>query len=323
MIDGFADNTGAVNGLKDGWNDATAAKPLLVQDVDNDGLPAFLDLDSDNDGLTDILEAGGIDRDTDGNGLVDNFTDVDNDGLADIILYNPYINPDSDNDGRRNFLDLDSDNDGIVDAIESGRQVDSRGRLLNAIANDANGNGLSDEIEANPVTADIDTDGDGYANYVDIDSDNDAILDIYEGQPSGASFRLHANLDTDGDGLDDAYDPDNGGTLVTLVNSDTDTIPDYIDTDSDNDGVLDIIEGSDANSNGIPDWDSNGNFDFTDEAGGATDNDDKDGLLDVFVLSRRRHKATSTPVQVLHLCKILTATTCPTGETTTMTTTVF
>ena len=127
VIDGFADNTGAVNGLKDGWNDATAAKPLLVQDVDNDGLPAFLDLDSDNDGLTDILEAGGIDRDTDGNGLVDNFTDVDNDGLADIILYNPYINPDSDNDGVRNFLDLDSDNDGIVDAIESGRQVDVKG----------------------------------------------------------------------------------------------------------------------------------------------------------------------------------------------------
>ena len=40
-----------------------------------------LDLDSDNDGIADIVEAGGTD--TDGDGKVDNGTDTDGDGLAD------------------------------------------------------------------------------------------------------------------------------------------------------------------------------------------------------------------------------------------------
>ena len=45
-------------------------------DTDGDGIPDYLDLDSDNDGIADIVESGGTD--TDGDGLVDNFTDTDN-----------------------------------------------------------------------------------------------------------------------------------------------------------------------------------------------------------------------------------------------------
>ena len=50
-------------------------------DFDGDGLPNSMDLDSDNDGIFDILEAGGTDSDNDG--IVDDTTDSDSDGLAD------------------------------------------------------------------------------------------------------------------------------------------------------------------------------------------------------------------------------------------------
>ena len=58
-------------------------------DSDGDGTDDHLDIDSDNDGIADIVEAGGTDSDEDG--LVDNFTDTDNDGLHDTY--------DSDNGG--------------------------------------------------------------------------------------------------------------------------------------------------------------------------------------------------------------------------------
>ena len=86
-------------------------------DSDGDGIPNHLDLDSDNDGIADIVEAGGTDAD--GNGLVDTFTDTDNDGLHD-----PYdadnggttvVPTDTDTDGVADYLDLDADNDGIYD----------------------------------------------------------------------------------------------------------------------------------------------------------------------------------------------------------------
>ena len=60
-------------------------------------------------------------------------------------------------------------------------------------------------------------------------------------------------IDTDGDGWDNAYDSDNGGTAITIIDFDGDTTPDYTDTDSDGDTVLDNIEGHDANGDGISD----------------------------------------------------------------------
>ncbi len=42
-------------------------------DTDGDGVPNHLDLDADNDGIADIIEAGGVD--TDGDGVIDNVVD--------------------------------------------------------------------------------------------------------------------------------------------------------------------------------------------------------------------------------------------------------
>lgn len=97
-----------------------------------------------------------------------------------------------------------------------------------------------------------DTDGDGITDDLDQDSDNDGILDFIEAQGRNFTPRLHT--DTDKNGIDDAY-----GTGIVPVNSDNDPIPDYIDLDSDNDGIFDLTEsGSTA-----PDTDLNGRIDGT------------------------------------------------------------
>ena len=104
-----------------------------------------------------------------------------------------------------------------------------------------------------------DTDGDGIFNHHDLDSDSDGITDNVEAQatenyiaPSGQGGTT-AFVDTNLDGLDDNFDAGviAGGahTGVGLTPVDTDsTLPssdgvvDYLDTDSDNDGLDDAAE---------------------------------------------------------------------------------
>ncbi|MGA9637114.1 T9SS type B sorting domain-containing protein [Flavobacterium sp.] len=80
-----------------------------------------------------------------------------------------------------------------------------------------------------------DTDGDGTPDQLDTDSDNDGILDIIEVQQNNALALTGS--DANKDGIDDAFA--NG---LTPIDTDNDGIPDYIDWDSDNDGILDIDE---------------------------------------------------------------------------------
>jgi hypothetical protein len=94
-----------------------------------------------------------------------------------------------------------------------------------------------------------DFDGDGIINSLDLDSDGDGILDIIESQPSTGANTLSGN-DADNDGLDDNFDATpngnvNGagsnGTTPTITTA-TDTTPDYLDIDADDDGIPDNIE---------------------------------------------------------------------------------
>ena len=101
-----------------------------------------------------------------------------------------------------------------------------------------------------------DSDSDGVPDYLDIDSDNDGIPDTIEAQ--GSTFIAYTNVDVNKDGLSDAY-----GTGITPVNSDSDSntvtgpIYDYLDLDSDNDGIFDLVESgsnaADTDANGIVD----------------------------------------------------------------------
>jgi len=106
---------------------------ITPNDYDGDGVPNYLDLDSDNDGIHDLDEAGFTITDADNNGIID----VANFGANG--LYNPietatdsgiinsiYVLADTDADGIYNAIELDSDNDLCNDVIEAG-YLDSNG----------------------------------------------------------------------------------------------------------------------------------------------------------------------------------------------------
>ncbi len=119
-------------------------------DDDGDGIPPSRDLDSDNDGLWDSVEAGA--------------TDADNDGLVDDPADRGSITTpaDSDGDGIPNHLDLESNNaanDGTdYDVVASGNasfDTNGDGRINIDDSNggvDADSDGIDDLIDSDPTT---------------------------------------------------------------------------------------------------------------------------------------------------------------------------
>ncbi|MER3316946.1 MAG: PA14 domain-containing protein [Allomuricauda sp.] len=98
----------------------------------------------------------------------------------------------------------------------------------------------------------LDTDSDGIPNYQDLDSDGDGIPDNVEAQTS-TGYTAPSGSDSDNDGLDNAYET--GG--ISVIDTDGDGTPDFLDTDSDDDGTSDTSEaaltlsGSDSDNDGL------------------------------------------------------------------------
>lgn len=280
-VDGpFADTDG--DGLADKYDLSVGGIAMVNTDSDGDGIPNSQDLDSDNDGLPDVIEARGADTNNDGK--LDSTTDTDGDGLADIVDADangdgiaensanallrtgadanndgapdsyPYKNTDI--NGLPDMYDLDSDGDGILDVTEIGLADADKNGMADGI--DANGDGWSDTIDALASITPLNTDGDALPDYRDIDSDNDGITDNVEGM-STLGYLMPSGVDADKDGIDDAYDNNpaafggNANNGNVPYNFDNDALPDYRDIDSDNDGLLDVVEGHDYNMNGIAD----------------------------------------------------------------------
>ncbi|WP_459744091.1 beta strand repeat-containing protein, partial [Polaribacter sp. OB-PA-B3] len=313
-------------------------------DTDNDGILDHLDLDADNDGIADVVEAGGTD--TNGDGKADNFVDADNDGFNDVVDGDPtnalangsdangantanalivtgadtnnngtpnsYPNGDADNDGKLNFIDIDADNDGIPDNIEgqtSNGYVAPSG--IGSSITDVNKNGVDDNYEDGQIgLTPINTDSnvDNIPDYLDSDSDNDGILDIFE---NGDTDNVLSGSDIDNDGLDDNFDDNNdssiqgstvndglgNGDKVTNITNlenaygdadndfpgsgdldyrdtsdrDNDGIADNIDIDDDNDGILDLVENGNNDADGDEDGDGIPNYRDTTDNGNAGD----------------------------------------------------
>jgi len=232
------------------------AYSVCSDDTDGDGINDSLDLDSDNDGIPDIIEAGGVDTDNDGR--VDDDTDTDNDGWADT--FDPdnggtiLPEPDTDNDGFDDRVDIDSDNDGIEDIIEAGG-VDTDDDGVVDDATDLDGDGWANTFDSdNSGTAlsNPDTDGDGLADNIDIDADADGIVDLIESQATTATPVIPVGTDDDSDGIDNEFDT-TGGTPTTPVDTDGDGTPDYLDFNSDGDSYTDLIEGYDTDGDFTPD----------------------------------------------------------------------
>ncbi|QCX37140.1 DUF11 domain-containing protein [Aureibaculum algae] len=147
--------------------------------------------------------------------------------------------PDSDADGVVDSVDLDDDNDGILDTIEG----------------------------------DTDPDGDLIPNRLDLDSDGDGIPDNVEAQLTINYSSPNADTVSDyitNNGVNSAY---LGG--LTPENTDGTDNPDYIDTDSDNEGADDTVEAGITLVNS--DSDSDGLDDATDA---STDYSDPGGVID-------------------------------------------
>ncbi len=150
------------------------------------------------------------------------------------------VSKDTDGDGISNQLDLDSENDGIPDLIEA--------QGANAIASsgvDANHDGLDDAFGTGITPKDSDTDG--VADYIDLDSDNDGIFDLNESGSGATDTNLNGIIDGNNfgtNGLANSLETtaDNGILNYTVANTDADAFYNYIDTESDSDGCLDVTE---------------------------------------------------------------------------------
>jgi len=94
---------GFIDGNSDGLDDSIGNSPLPVPDTDGDGVSDYLDYDSDNDGLKDLVEGGGID--VDNNGLVDEMVDINTDGYDDQLAITPLTIPDTNGDTIPDFRD--------------------------------------------------------------------------------------------------------------------------------------------------------------------------------------------------------------------------
>ncbi|RZS71219.1 T9SS type A sorting domain-containing protein [Pseudobacter ginsenosidimutans] len=313
-IDNFTDADG--DGLSDNVDAAVGVAGSIglgLADFDGDGIPNQFDLDSDNDGITDIREALGTDANNDGK--VDNTADSDGDGFANIVDQDSNndgvadagqkallrTGPDSNNDGRPdnypyknldrdarpNPYDLDSDGDGITDVREAGFPDTDNNGLSDGPRGATTGWSTAIDALAGPLAlrnSDTDPAGANNPDYLDIDSDNDGIPDNIEAPPTG-NYRMPMGTDIDGDGIDDRYDNISGfgGNGITPHDLDTDGIPDYIDTDSDGDGLNDVVEGNDFN----------GNLKADDDVSLTNQDTDGDGLDNRFDADNSSPKGTS------------------------------
>ncbi|MBA3465465.1 MAG: VWA domain-containing protein [Deltaproteobacteria bacterium] len=214
-------------------------------DTDKDGTPDFEDADSDGDGIPDYREAGDVDAGS-------NPVDTDEDGTPD------FRDLDSDENGRPDDLDGVNDVDG--DALADFQDLDDDGDNIYDI----------DELGPNALDA-LDTDNDGTPDYRDTDSDDDTILDLEETKADYDSDTIgnYQDLDSDGDCVPDRLEKRGTPTADT----DMDGRPDFIDRDSDDDGVLDVSE--DVNCNGMRDGNE------SDPMKGDTDMDGVSDLIEV------------------------------------------
>ena len=305
------DFTGGVDLDLDGVDDAAT-----LLNSDNDQTPDMFDLDSDNDGHNDVTEAG--------------FSDLDRNALVDVagdVTDSPI---DTDQDDLADYRELDSDDDGVFDIVTSGAatlDIDANGQIDDA-SSDADADGIIDLMDEEPnqfgtridrdndgipssidldddgdgisdkVEGVLDTDNDGLINSLDSDSDNDGLSDMFE-----ADRTTPLGQDIDRDGIDDQFDVDfTGGNdsnddgvddSFVVVDTDEDTFSDFLDSDSDGDGISDTeeqvtvaLQNSDDDQDGLDnavDVDTTGgtdsNGDGQDDATISEDDLDSDGLL--------------------------------------------
>lgn len=228
--------------------------------------------DEDRDGIPDQFEGRTTNRDTDADGMPD-YLDADSDGDG-IFDANEGGNPggmpvDSDSDGMPDFIDTDSDGNGILDSAEGTGDVDGDSRSDASDLDDDN-DFIRDAAEIGPSpTSPLDTDMDGTPDFRDTDSDGDTISDGVEGEATDTDRDMipdRIDTDSDSDTLTDAAEAGDVDLSTAPIDTDMDGVFDFRDPDSDADGLSDTAEATAGTSPTNADSDSDGVSDLVEVA---------------------------------------------------------
>ena len=183
-------------------NISFSANATCTSDIDGDGIVNGLDLDSDNDGIYDVVEAGLGQYDTNNDGRIDindaSFADTDYNGANDANQTASPTNTDGDLD--IDAFELDSDNDGCNDVIEAGYTDVNLDGLLGTNAPptvDSNGKVTSG---TDGYTAPLDSDGNGEKDY---QQDTYDVACYFPGMDAIKTFNV---IDNNGNSLNDLGD---------------------------------------------------------------------------------------------------------------------
>ncbi len=226
------DPCAAAGGFTDSDRDLIADLIEGDADPDGDGIPNYLDSDSDGDGLSDRTErvyGFSYQWDWDNDGIVEEL-DVDDDDRSVACLV--HMRPPADRNAN-----------GVYDFIEptayAGDENDPC--LIHGGHTDSDGDFIADYLETQS-----DTDGDGIANYIDDDSDNDGLSDLYEYR---SNAQINFGSDNDKDGISSVHDVDDYDHNIACLKPGAapldhlaDGLADYLDPDSDDDGLIDSEE---------------------------------------------------------------------------------
>jgi DNA/RNA endonuclease G (NUC1) len=244
-------------------------------DTDSDGIGNACDPDDDNDGVSDVAEATAGSDPLNSNSTPEICDGIDNDlneGTDEGF-------PNTDGDTQANCVDADDDNDGFSDAVETTAGSDP----LNANSTPEVCDGIDNDLNDGVDEGSPNTDGDGQANCVDADDDNDGFSDAVE-TAAGSDPLNSASTPEVCDGVDNDL---NDGVDEGFTNTDGDTQADCVDTDDDGDGFSDSAEiaaGSDpVNSASTPevcDGIDNDLNDGVDEGSPNTDGDAQANWVD-------------------------------------------
>ena len=226
--------------------DPTSTTDPDVADTDDDGLDDGAE-DADADGAwdPDELETDATNPDTDGDDLLDG---------PDIAGCTDPLDDDTDDDGLLDGVELldlgtdpcslDTDGDGLSDGLESG--------LAAPQGDDTDPAVFVADVDPSTVTDPLATDTDGGSvDDNEEDANGNGAVDVGERDPNDPADDLA--LDSDGDGLIDE-DEIGLGLDPFDADSDDDGLIDGVDgtNDSDSDGIIDALDG-DSDNDGIPD----------------------------------------------------------------------
>ena len=207
-----------------GMHDLTEG--IIPFDTDGDGVPNYLDLDSDNDSLFDVDESGAgnvnaVEIYENGDG------DINGDGVGDGSDTDFAQENDANSDGILEYY-----TDGILDIYDYFEGFDFESSYGNSnqgtsplFVRDTNNDGIADYMDlisdgstfdiAATLNASLDTDGDGKIDEI-VDADLDGILDAFDtkvavfGSPRDINSKLHLCFD----GRNDYIEEDKGTDIV-------------------------------------------------------------------------------------------------------------